>query len=49
MTNRIQEIEETTSAVENTIEDFYTTVKENTKCKKCLSQNVKKSRTQCKD
>ena len=38
--NRIQETEERISDGEDTIEDIDTTVKENTKCNKLLSQNI---------
>ena len=38
--NRIQEIEETISGIEDTIEYIDTTVKENTKSKKLLTQNI---------
>ena len=40
ITNRIQEIEKRTSGIEDTIEDIDTTVKENTQCKKLLTQNT---------
>ena len=40
ITNRIQEIEERITGVEDTIEDIDTSVKENTKCNKLLSQNI---------
>jgi cell division protein FtsL len=40
ITNRIQEIEERISSAEDTIENIDTTVKENTKCKKILTQNI---------
>jgi uncharacterized coiled-coil protein SlyX len=40
ITNRIQEIEERISGAENTIENIDKIVKENTKCKKVLTQNV---------
>jgi uncharacterized coiled-coil protein SlyX len=40
LTNRIQEMEERISGAEVTIEDIDTTVKENTKCKKLLTQNI---------
>ena len=42
ISNRIQEIEERISKVEETIENIDTIVKENTKCKKLLTQNIKK-------
>ena len=38
--NRIQEIEERISGAEDTIENIDTTVKENAKCKKLLTQNI---------
>ena len=38
--NRIQKIEERISDAENTIESNATTVKENAKCKKLLTQNI---------
>jgi DNA-binding FrmR family transcriptional regulator len=40
ITNRIQEIEERISGAEYTIENIDTTIKENTKCKKILTQNI---------
>jgi uncharacterized coiled-coil protein SlyX len=40
ITNRIQEIEERISGTEDTIENIHTTVKENAKCKKLLTQNI---------
>jgi uncharacterized coiled-coil protein SlyX len=40
ITNRIQEMEERMSGVEDTIENIDTTVKENAKCKKLLTQNI---------
>jgi uncharacterized coiled-coil protein SlyX len=40
ITNRIQEREERISGAEITIENINTTVKENTKCKKLLTQNI---------
>ena len=40
ITNRIQEIEERISGAEDTIENIDTTVKENAKCKKFLTQNI---------
>jgi predicted nucleic acid-binding Zn-ribbon protein len=41
ISNRIQEMEERISGTENSIENFGTTIKENTKCKKILTQNIK--------
>ena len=38
--NRRQEIEEQISGTENTIANIDTTVKENAKCKKVLTQNI---------
>jgi hypothetical protein len=46
ITNRIQEIKERISGAEDTIENIDTTVKENTKCKKLLTQNTQEHRTQ---
>jgi methyl-accepting chemotaxis protein len=40
ITNRIQEIEERISDTADTIENIDTTVKENAKCKKFLTQNT---------
>jgi hypothetical protein len=40
ITNRIQEIEERILGAEDTIENIDTTVKENAKCKKLLTQNI---------
>jgi phenylalanyl-tRNA synthetase alpha subunit len=40
ITNRIQEIEERPSGAEDTIENIDTIIKENTKCKKLLTQNI---------
>jgi uncharacterized coiled-coil protein SlyX len=40
ITNRIQEIEERIPGAEDTIENIDTTVKENAKYKKFLSQNI---------
>ena len=40
ITNRIQEIEERISDIEDTIEKTNTTVKENAKCKDLLTQKI---------
>jgi uncharacterized coiled-coil protein SlyX len=40
ITNRIQEIEERISGADNTIESIDTTVNENAKSKKLLTQNI---------
>ena len=40
ITKRIQEIEERISGAEDNIENIDTTVKENAKCKKVLTQNI---------
>ena len=40
ITNRIQEMEERISGAENSIENIDTTVKENAKSKKLLTQNI---------
>jgi hypothetical protein len=42
ITNIIQEIEERISGAEDTIENIDTTIKENAKCKKILTQNIQK-------
>jgi uncharacterized coiled-coil protein SlyX len=39
ITNRIQEIEERISGVEDTIDNIEKAIKENTMCKKLLTQN----------
>jgi hypothetical protein len=43
ITNRIQEIEEKISGAEDTIENIDTTVKENAKSKKLLTQNIQET------
>ena len=40
ISNRIQEIEERISGAEDSIENIDTTIKENAKCKKILTQNI---------
>jgi hypothetical protein len=40
ISNRIQEMEERLSGAEDSIEIIVTTIKENTKCKKILTQNI---------
>ena len=40
ITNRIQKTEERISSAEDTIESIDTTIKENAKCKKLLTQNM---------
>jgi chromosome segregation ATPase len=40
ISNRIQEMEERISGGEDSIENMGTTIKENTKCKKILTQNI---------
>ena len=42
ISNRIQEMEERISGAEDSIENIDTTVKENTKCKRILTQNIQK-------
>jgi wobble nucleotide-excising tRNase len=42
ISNRIQEIEERISGAEDSIENMDTTIKENAKCNKILSQNIQK-------
>jgi hypothetical protein len=44
--NTIQKMEERISGAEDSIENLDTTVKENAKCKKILTQTFRKSRTQ---
>jgi hypothetical protein len=40
ITNRIQEIEKRILGVDDTIENINTTIKENVKCKRILTQNI---------
>jgi chromosome segregation ATPase len=40
ISNRIQEMEERITGTEDSIENIGTTIKENTKCKKILTQNI---------
>ena len=40
ISNRIQEMEERISCAEDSIENIGTTIKDNTKCKKILTQNI---------
>jgi predicted ribosome quality control (RQC) complex YloA/Tae2 family protein len=40
ISNRIQEMEERISGAEDSIENICTTIKENAKCKKILTQNI---------
>jgi uncharacterized coiled-coil protein SlyX len=40
ISNRLQEMEERISGAEDSIENISTTIKENTKCKKILTQNI---------
>ena len=40
ISNRIQEMEERISGAEDSIENMGTTIKENAKCKKILTQNI---------
>jgi chromosome segregation ATPase len=42
ISNRIQEMEERISDAEDSMENIGTTIKENTKCKKILIQNIQK-------
>jgi chromosome segregation ATPase len=44
--NRIQEMEDRISGAEESMENMGTTIKEIAKCKKILTQNIQKSRTQ---
>jgi hypothetical protein len=43
ITNRIQEIEERISSAEDMIANIDTTIKENAKCKKILTQNIQET------
>ena len=40
ISNRIQDMEERISGAEDSIENIGTTIKENAKCKKILTQNI---------
>jgi prefoldin subunit 5 len=40
ISNRVQEMEERISGAEDSIENMDTTIKENAKCKKILTQNI---------
>jgi chromosome segregation ATPase len=46
ISNRVQEMEERIPGAEDSIENISTTIKENAKCKKILTQNIQVSRTQ---
>ena len=46
ISKRIQEMEERISGAEDSIENIGTTIKENGKCKKILTQTSRKLRTQ---
>jgi hypothetical protein len=46
ITNRMQEMEERILGAEDYTENMDTTIKENTKCKKILTQTSRKFRTQ---
>jgi uncharacterized coiled-coil protein SlyX len=48
MTSRIKEIEERISGADNTIENIDTTIKENEKCEKILSQNMQETQDMMK-
>ena len=43
ISNRIQEMEERISGAEDSIENISTTIKENAKCKKILTQNIQEN------
>ena len=45
ISNRIQEMEERISGAEDSIENISTTIKENAKCKRILTQNIKEIQT----
>jgi prefoldin subunit 5 len=49
ISNKIEEMEERISGVEDSIKNIGTTIKENTKCKKTLLKTSRKSRTQGED
>jgi cell division protein FtsL len=49
ITNRIQELEEKISGGEDSIENIDTTIKENAKCKKILTQNIQEIQDTMKD
>ena len=49
ISNRIQEIEERISGAEDSIENIGTTIKENTKFKKILTQNIQEIQDTMKD
>ena len=42
ITNKIQDMEDGLSGVEHTVEETDVSVKENSKSKKCLTQNIQK-------
>jgi hypothetical protein len=46
ISNRIQEMKKRISGAEDSIENICTTIKENAKCKKILTQTSRKYRTQ---
>jgi hypothetical protein len=46
ISNRIKDMVERISGAEDSIENMGTTIKENAKCTKILTQNIRKSRTQ---
>jgi hypothetical protein len=43
ISNRIQEVQERISGAEDSIENICTTIKENTKCKRILTQNIQET------
>ena len=45
ISNRIQEMEERISGAKDSIENMDTTIKENAKCKKILTQNIQEIQT----
>jgi uncharacterized coiled-coil protein SlyX len=49
ISNRIQEMEERKSGAEDSIENINTTVKENGKCKKILTQNIQEIQDTMRD
>ena len=45
ISNRIQEMEERISGIEDSIENIGTTIKENAKCMKCMTMKARRSWT----
>ena len=49
ISNRIQEMEDRISGAEDSIENIGTTIKENVKCKKILTQNIQEIQDTMRD